>query len=162
AFYMLNANGTLFYSDRGHLWRSDGTGAGTVQVLDVADGTTDLQLYVGSPAAVVGDRVYVRGFDAAHGRELWSVATALPATPSEPAATPLGGGHVRVTWHDVSSNETGFLVDRIAPPGTGLLAGGDDGLVLRTFFVDANRSEFTDSVTTGAGAFRYRIRAVNA
>ena len=162
AFYMLNANGTLFFSDGGRLWRSDGTPQGTLQVLEIADGITDLQYYLGSPAAVLGDRVYVRGYDKAHGRELWSVATAAPAAPSAPAAAVLGGGQVRVSWRDNASDETGFLVDRIAGASSGLLAADGGDVVERTFFVDADHTEFIDSTLSGTGAYRYRVRAVNA
>ncbi|HEX6884895.1 MAG TPA: fibronectin type III domain-containing protein [Planctomycetota bacterium] len=76
-----------------------------------------------------------------------------PTAPTGPSLTNLGGGGVRVTWSDRSSNEEGFEVQRQKKVGslwtaTTLIALGP------------NATSHTDG--PGPGTFQYRVRAWNA
>jgi ELWxxDGT repeat protein len=61
--------GTLFFVALGHLWRTDGTAAGTVRIDARRTGLTELP--PGSLTAV-GDRLFLAAADRLHGIELWT------------------------------------------------------------------------------------------
>jgi ELWxxDGT repeat protein len=69
------------------LWRTDGTGAGTLMVQDLFPGAGH-----GSPAnfATAGGRVYFTATDGTHGAELWSMLM-RPAERAEPGVVYRGG-----------------------------------------------------------------------
>jgi len=80
-------------------------------------------------------------------------ANVPPATPGTPNAQKLSGGSVRLTWTDLSSNETGFEVQREQKVGknwVGTTIAGTTG---------ANQSTLVDN--PGKGNWHYRVRAVN-
>jgi len=87
----------------------------------------------------------------------WATVTVAEVTPAAPtnvqAADQGNGWHLRVTWTDNSSNESGFQIERQKQEG---------GVWGRTFtiWVQANVSAYMDTV--GAGTYRYRVRAMNA
>jgi len=71
--HLTDVNGTLFFSAHNgtegvELWRSDGTAAGTVMVLDANPGPAS-----SSPHALasIGGEVYYAAGDGTHGIELW-------------------------------------------------------------------------------------------
>ena len=73
-FNFTNVNGTLFFrpDDGAHgdeLWKSNGTGAGTVLVKDINPGSagSDLQDFVNA-----NGKLYFRADDGVHGSELWT------------------------------------------------------------------------------------------
>lgn len=76
-----------------------------------------------------------------------SQASLTPAMPRNLAVVDAGGGKARLTWNDMSNNETGFDIERQP-----------------TFWspmrVSANTTVFEDP--TVGGSFAYRIRAVNS
>jgi ELWxxDGT repeat protein len=69
--HLVDLRGTLLFAARADasgddvLWRSDGTPAGTVQVLPITTLRNPWQI------TVVGDRALFIGYDDAHGEELW-------------------------------------------------------------------------------------------
>ena len=81
-------------------------------------------------------------------------ASPVPAAPSSPSATNLGGGQARVAWSDNSANETGFGIERQKRVGntwTNTTTLPNAG---------ANATSVTDA--PGQGKYRYRVRAFNA
>jgi ELWxxDGT repeat protein len=72
----------LFAADDGlhglELWRTDGTGAGTVFLGDISPGTNSSSP---GPFTFVGDRVYFGADDGVHGRELWTTPVAEVVSP---------------------------------------------------------------------------------
>lgn len=87
----------------------------------------------------------------------WETATVdavPPAAPTGIAAVSLSNNtHIRVTWQDNSTTETGFELERQT------LAGAVWGPVA-TLSVSANTTQHDDPA--GVGTHRYRARAVNA
>ncbi|MBN1672137.1 MAG: fibronectin type III domain-containing protein [Kiritimatiellae bacterium] len=91
-----------------------------------------------------------------------------PRAPSDPAASALSGGRVRLSWTDNSDNESGFKIDRrqsgttgwvrVATTGPGAVTHTDTGLALETTYYykvkaynTAGNSAYTDiaAATTG-------------
>nr|WKN37596.1 T9SS type A sorting domain-containing protein [Tunicatimonas sp. TK19036] len=70
--YLVNFQNKLYFrADDGtgsELWKSDGTEAGTIKIIDLYDGYPG-----GNPAdlVVAGNSLYFSAFDEIHGRELW-------------------------------------------------------------------------------------------
>jgi hypothetical protein len=82
-----------------------------------------------------------------------SDAPAIPAAPSDLAATVISSTQVTLVWTDNSSNETAFRIQRkVGPGGT--------WKVIKT--VRMNITTYTDTSVRGGGTYRYRVRAVNA
>jgi glucose/arabinose dehydrogenase len=77
-----------------------------------------------------------------------------PAAPGQPTAKKLSGGSVRLTWPDLSVNETGFEVQREEHVGKLWTNGSIAGTT------GANQNTLVDA--PGKGNWRYRVRAFNA
>lgn len=77
-----------------------------------------------------------------------------PAAPSGVSATDIGGGVVRVTWVDNSTNESGFEVQRATRIG--------NTWTNQTIVGSVGANVTTLNNTAGAGRHRYRVRAYNA
>lgn len=96
---------------------------------------------------------------AQHGR--LNLAGALAAPPLSPPAAPSGvaaadnaNGTATVSWSDMSDNETGFELERQKRQKNG------SWTATTVIQAGANVVQITDA--SGKGAFRYRVRAVNA
>ena len=77
---------------------------------------------------------------------------APPTAPTGPTLAALGGGSVRVTWTDRSSNEEGFEVQRQKKSGS---------LWTKTKLIALGPNTTTTTDAPGAGTFRYRVRSWN-
>jgi predicted phage tail protein len=75
-----------------------------------------------------------------------------PAAPSHLAAAATSATGVRITWWDMSGNETGFEVERKS---------GASGTWARVRTTGANISAVDDSGLAASTAYTYRARAVN-
>jgi ELWxxDGT repeat protein len=159
-FYILNAGGSTYFADGGFLWKTDGTVTGTVQQMPF--GATPSPLPAGATAAALPGTVVFAASDANYGRELFTVATAPPAAPSNAAASALAPDEARLTWSDNSANEAGFWIDRLVTPA-GQPAGAQP-TVDRTFFVAANTTQYLDTFSgsvAGGATVQYRVRSYN-
>jgi ELWxxDGT repeat protein/cysteine-rich repeat protein len=89
---MNEVGGILYFSDgNGGLWRSDGTAAGTTQVLDIPPGVS---MHDVTPAAITdgpGTTLYFRASDAASGSELWRSDGTGPGTMPVADINAIGG-----------------------------------------------------------------------
>ncbi len=74
-----------------------------------------------------------------------------PTAPSNLTAIGVSTTQIKLTWHDNSSNETGFIVERSPDGSTGWSQVATPA---------ANATTYTDTVTPGAPYF-YRVRATN-
>lgn len=128
----------LVYFTAGHLWKSDGTAAGTVRVTVQSGGVGEL--------TVVGDVLFFVGYDGAGGRELWRTdgtasgtelvkdiragpATSYPFALTNVAGTPYFGANDGVTglelWNSDGTNGGTVIVKDVNPgPASGLRLGG--------------------------------------
>jgi Right handed beta helix region len=83
--------------------------------------------------------------------------TDLAATPRKVDAQPISASRIIVSWDDVTTNETGFVVERklaSAPTWTPLNAPAASGTGRRTF---------RDTATLSAGtSYQYRVKALGA
>jgi parallel beta-helix repeat protein len=75
-----------------------------------------------------------------------------PSAPTALSATALSPTSVRLTWNDVSNNETGFLIERRTGSGSYELIAT----------IGANATAFTDTGLAGSTQYTYRVRATNA
>lgn len=146
---LVNLNGTLFFtatdsSTGAELWKSDGTSAGTVMVLDIFSGATSSngQTVANSSEpgqlTTVGSTLFFTAADSATGRELWK---------SDGTAA----GTVRVK--DVRTGADGSLTsqDVLIPLGNTLFFSANDG---------SSGRELWKSDGTSAGTVRVKdIRA---
>ncbi|MCC2667927.1 MAG: putative secreted protein, partial [Armatimonadetes bacterium] len=81
--------------------------------------------------------------------------TTLPVPPSAPqflSVSVLPGRSLQLDWIDTSNNESGFVVERRDPGGS----------FAPVTTVPAGTHTFVDSGLTGATAYTYRVKAVNA
>lgn len=75
----------------------------------------------------------------------------LPAAPSSLTATPLSGSQIQLAWHDNSSNETGFLIERTSPAS---------GFVQVMAVAAGSTSATVGGLAAGAPS-TFRVRATN-
>ena len=166
--FLVDVNGTLFFTaDDGvngrELWKSDGTGLGTVMVADITPGTSSIR----GPFSLVAQNglLYFGADDGANGAELWqSDGTTLGtvrvtdvnpgAGTALPFATPLAGAGQEILfaatnassgvelWKSAGSMPTTLLVQDIAPGSPASLpARFTPGLSLLFFTADDGSGE---------------------
>jgi ELWxxDGT repeat protein len=119
----VDVGGTLFFMADGRLWKSDGTGTGTVAV--EADGASHAGPAHAKPStnmrcvgtwcyhAVIGGTLFYVGYDAEHGQELW-----------RSDGTPAGTALVR----DVAPGPAGGAPQNLTVVGDTLFFTADDGV----------------------------------
>ena len=83
---------------------------------------------------------------------LWSASLELPGTPRLIKAEPTSGRQTIIRWTDISSNETGFKIER--KMGRGAFS--------QIALVEANAVAYEDRGVTADASYSYRIRATNA
>jgi hypothetical protein len=81
-----------------------------------------------------------------------STTANLPAAPSLLVATPLSTTQIRLAWHDNSTNETGFQIERSSPAG-GFVPVTTAAAGATTFTVTSLATDFP---------YTFRVRAINA
>ena len=76
-----------------------------------------------------------------------------PLPPTSLTATPVSFGQIQLTWADISTNETGFRLERST---TGL--GGSYSLLTT---VPTDTISYNNVNLTAASPYCYKVRAVN-
>lgn len=76
-----------------------------------------------------------------------------PAAPAELAITAVSPGSVTLVWTDLSTNETGFKVERRFRDG---------GSFIQVGALAANTTSWQDTDITAGASYSYRVRAYNA
>lgn len=79
-----------------------------------------------------------------------------PIAPDQLAANAISSGHVRLTWRDRSTDETGFQIERRAGPANG------QGAFTLVSSVGPGVTTFTDSGLAPTSQHTYRVRVINA
>jgi ELWxxDGT repeat protein len=170
--YLTVVNGLVIYSDGDYLWRSDGTLEGTIHIDSTgvaSDGNRSVAGWAGPAYAVIDSRIYFTGAIPGTGQSLRVAYLDPPASPDgltigvpdvvsdgplgAPLPAPIAGG-VKLTWHDRSSNESSFLIERSTTPNFTVID--------KTFFAAANATQFVDASASVGDNYYYRVRAVNA
>lgn len=170
--YLTVVNGLVIYSDGDYLWRSDGTLEGTIHIDSTgvaSDGNRSIAGWGGPAYAVIDNRIYFTGAIPGSGQSLRVAYLDPPASPDEltigvpdvlaapvpglPLPAPISTG-VKLTWHDRSSNESSFLIERSTTPTFSVID--------KTFFAPANATQFIDASASVGDNYYYRVRAVNA
>jgi poly(3-hydroxybutyrate) depolymerase len=108
----------------------------------------DMQLYWSNNAGLARERIQKNFFASAT-----ASLGAVPALPSELAATAIAFDKIKVTWTDNSTNEQGFEVARSLV---------SNGVFTTVGTTSANANNFTDSGLIGSNAYYYKIRAIAA
>ena len=78
--------------------------------------------------------------------------TSTPSAPSGLAATTVSTSQIKLTWSDLSTNETGFKVERSV--GTG-------GTWTQVAVTGAGATSYTDAGLAASTSYSYRVRATN-
>ena len=96
----MSLKGTLIFSatDATHgdeLWKSDGTGGGTVLLKDINPGVTGSRP---RSLTVVGNTVFFTATDATHGTELWKTDGTARARSWSRTSTPAPSAAIPRTW----------------------------------------------------------------
>ncbi|MBX3132003.1 MAG: hypothetical protein KF689_01280 [Gemmatimonadaceae bacterium] len=132
-------------------------GAGCTDFAEIAETLADVAEYFDNP--VIDGTVYryrVRAFNAAGNSDyspVRSITAGLPVLPGEVTVTTLSGTSIRITWADLSDNESGFQVARCTGDGcTGFTALSG---------VARNTQEFIDSTVVPGEIYRFRVAASN-
>lgn len=101
-----------------------------------------------------------------------AVSVAPPSAPSAPASLTAAGTYsgngrnrvlmyVRLTWSDMSGNETGFRIERCMETGSGALKTCTySGAALAT--VGAGVTAYSDTTAVRGNNYRYRVRSENS
>jgi tripartite motif-containing protein 71 len=103
-------------------------------------------------------RYRVRAYNAAGNSAYSNIASitvpaALPAAPSNLAATALSGSQIQLTWTDNANNETQFKIERCQ--------GSSCSNFVQVRMVSANSTTYSDSRLRSRTTYRYRVRASN-
>jgi len=81
-------------------------------------------------------------------------APALPAAPTNLAATAVSKSQINLTWTDNATNETGFYIQRCK--------GSTCTNFARIATVGANVTSYSNTKLTASTTYRYRVYAYNA
>lgn len=81
--------------------------------------------------------------------ETWTV----PSTPTGLSATAISGSQINLAWTDVSTGNTGQIVERRTPPTTGTYS------VIAT--VGATTAAYNDETVSAGVSYEYRVAATN-
>ncbi|MCC6234387.1 MAG: M6 family metalloprotease domain-containing protein [Verrucomicrobiales bacterium] len=100
-------------------------------------------------------RAFNPGGNSAYTSTAWAVTpSTVPAAPVAFAASALTGAKANVTWRDVSTNETGFRLQRAT--------NASFTLDLKTFSLRPSRGSYADSKLTVGTTYYYRVQSFNA
>src|SRR5436190_10888947 len=80
---------------------------------------------------------------------LWAGKPTVPVAPAGLTATAISTTAIKLVWQDLSSNESGFKIDRAPSPS------GPWTLSIAT--VNANITAYTDNAVTPSTSFYYRV-----
>ena len=170
-YFILPVGNKVVYSDGNVLWHSDGTRAGSYQVAPVGpqySGQGGTLGFSGPAAVAVGDRVFFSTKQPDGGRELRVVTVTPPAAPAGLQVEPVAAGAqrhagpgpaaaqagLRVSWNDMSANESGFVAERSRR--------SDFGVIDKILYAPPNASTLVDTTALAGVAHFYRVRAANA
>lgn len=185
--YLLNGNGVLFYSDGAHLWSSDGTLAGTQNVMTISD-VTQYQLPIpsaGSPYALLGNTLLFSSWNAStNGRDLRAVTTIPPLPPTSLLASAPGGTggtgtggtgatpafrpdamHAAINFSASTSAATLTWQNPAKLNAVGLIVDRSTSANFSTNliskYLSAGATQYTDSGLVPGTRYYYRVRAIN-
>ncbi|MEN9933877.1 MAG: hypothetical protein RLZZ387_456 [Chloroflexota bacterium] len=124
-------------------------------------------IYIQAPAAGTW-RIEVAGFNVPNGPQPFALVVdgatsvsesapppppAVPAAPTNLAATAVSRSQINLTWTDTATNETGFTIERCR--------GATCTKFAQVATVGANVTSFSNTGLAKNTAYRYRVRATN-
>jgi fibronectin type 3 domain-containing protein len=132
------------------VWRKAGTGA-YVKIAIVAANSTSYEDNGVTAGTTYSYKVRAYGQGVASGwtNEITVSPQAVPAAPTNLAASVLSPTQIRVTWQDNSTNEGSFDVWRKA----------GNGAYVKIAIVAANSTSYVDSGVTTGTSYSYKVRA---
>src|SRR5665213_1715541 len=145
----INANGTLYFLDNDHVYTSDGTTAGTIQL----DGQPAQSFEI----AELGDQLFLSAQSANYGLQLWvdtpPTAPHAPAAPAGLTTVAVSGGEVDLSWA-ANAGVLSFQIQRSSDPAFGTI---NQSVTLR----DPAATGYVDTSVTPGKAYYYRVAASN-
>ncbi len=92
--------------------------------------------------------------DSAYSNEAYATTlVAIPAAPSNLAASAVSSSQINLTWTDNSTNETGFKIERKT---------GSGGTYAQITTVGANVTNYSNTGLSASTTYYYRVRSTNA
>jgi hypothetical protein len=142
-------NGSLYFNYGDVLFHSDGTPAGTTFVHLLK--STVISNVAIRRAILDGTLFFAADYNGT-GLELFQVAASAPSAPGDVVASSAWGG-LQVTWHDLATNEAGFIIERSRT--------ADFAAVDPVGWAPAFAESFADTMYLPDTVYYYRVKAVN-